>query len=880
MENEVVNNVQVESPKPEPKKKNLKVLIIPLVIVTILVVLAIISYYLYFSYNIEWKKNGNIKLDYITATTLELEVKTSINVNKKDLKVSTTCGEAEIKKSKIKWNLKDSIGDCEITVSYKLKKISKKYTVINFTENQVGPLDLGEEEINYDSDEDLDYDGLTNKEEKELGTNPRIADTDMDGLEDKYEIEISKTDPLKADSDDDGINDADEIELKLDPLKADSKGDGVKDGERTLTYTKENDNVTMTITGKGNIVSTIVNVNQNTKISDQNGMINKLYTFYTDGNLESATVVIKYTDEELAEKNIKEDNLSLYYYNVDENRYEEIPTTVNKENKTITATLSHFSSYIVADKEQIKQESETEILIVLDNSWSLYTNEQYEEYTGNEYQDKLDGFDSEGLRFDITKKLVEKLGDKDYKIGLSEFRRDYANAVNIGSSTTKINEQLDNMMGQFITNTEGTNITGALENGMKEFSDKSDNKYIVILTDGQDSSLKSNVSSIVEKAIKNDIKICAVGFGGSQYNDSLAEISNESGCKFFASTDVNGLSELFDNINTELSKDLVDIDDDGESDGLLIADSGFVVNKDGFSFPNYSSNYTDGHCYGMASFVQLYYSGDLPFKKDKTTIGDSTAHGYNINNTFFSKKQNLYDYKLKTNELKYVFGYEAFGEEQPADLYELDGDNLTFKKEYLKAIKGSDIYIIDKAKTTIDSKKQQERYGVTYDTYTSLLLDEDKMQKSEVLDSEDKELLNAIYTLFIKQNQDERISSSSNFTLNMRELFNSESITYTGKDGFLNVLASRINNGEAPVIVSSYSGGLHAVNAISLIQDIENPNTYYIGVYDNNYVGEKRYVTLQCKKNVCYTKANEYYTSSKEPVRMTPSKEFDLKYFQ
>ena len=36
-----------------------------------------------------------------------------------------------------------------------------------------------------------------NKEEKELVTNPRIADTDMDGLEDKYEIEISKTDAYK-----------------------------------------------------------------------------------------------------------------------------------------------------------------------------------------------------------------------------------------------------------------------------------------------------------------------------------------------------------------------------------------------------------------------------------------------------------------------------------------------------------------------------------------------------------------------------------------------------------------------------------------------------------------------------------------------------------
>ena len=154
------------------------------------------------------------------------------------------------------------------------------------------------------------------------------------------------------------------------------------------------------------------------------------------------------------------------------------------------------------------------------------------------------------------------------------------------------------------------------------------------------------------------------------------------------------------------------------------------------------------------------------------------------------------------------------------------------------------------------------------------------MQTSTEIDSNDKELFNAIHQLFIKQNRDEYITSSSNLTLRLRNLFGTESTLEVGKDNFMNVLEQRIKNGEAPVISSSFSGGLHAINAISLVQDIDNPNIYYIGVYDNNYVGEKRYVTMECKKDICYTKANEYYTSSKEPVRMTPSLEYELKYFE
>ena len=63
---------------------------------------------------------------------------------------------------------------------------------------------------------DSDGDGLSNKEEADLGTNPDVADTDGDGLNDYEEVNLN-LDPLDDDSDDDGFSDGDEIADDTDP---------------------------------------------------------------------------------------------------------------------------------------------------------------------------------------------------------------------------------------------------------------------------------------------------------------------------------------------------------------------------------------------------------------------------------------------------------------------------------------------------------------------------------------------------------------------------------------------------------------------------------------------------------------------------------------
>jgi outer membrane protein OmpA-like peptidoglycan-associated protein len=84
---------------------------------------------------------------------------------------------------------------------------------------------------------DNDRDGLMNKEEKELHTDPKNPDTDGDGLTDGEEVLKYKTNPLNGDTDNDGLKDGDEVKIySTDPIKPDTDDDGLRDQEEVSNY--------------------------------------------------------------------------------------------------------------------------------------------------------------------------------------------------------------------------------------------------------------------------------------------------------------------------------------------------------------------------------------------------------------------------------------------------------------------------------------------------------------------------------------------------------------------------------------------------------------------------------------------------------------------
>ncbi len=93
---------------------------------------------------------------------------------------------------------------------------------------------------------DQDSDGLTNNQEAVIGTDPTIADTDGDAINDGSEVNNS-TDPLSpcspnlnfptCDRDNDGLTNAQEATFGTNALLADTDGDGILDGDEVTNAT-------------------------------------------------------------------------------------------------------------------------------------------------------------------------------------------------------------------------------------------------------------------------------------------------------------------------------------------------------------------------------------------------------------------------------------------------------------------------------------------------------------------------------------------------------------------------------------------------------------------------------------------------------------------
>lgn len=86
-------------------------------------------------------------------------------------------------------------------------------------------------------DADPDRDSLTNRVEKQFGTDARKADTDGDKLSDGQEVNTYLTNPLKVDTDGDGLSDANEVfRYTTNPLTVDTDDDGLTDGGEITQY--------------------------------------------------------------------------------------------------------------------------------------------------------------------------------------------------------------------------------------------------------------------------------------------------------------------------------------------------------------------------------------------------------------------------------------------------------------------------------------------------------------------------------------------------------------------------------------------------------------------------------------------------------------------
>ena len=774
---------------------------------------------------------GDYALEYTSGGKLELKAHAFDKEDNEILELSYTTedGSVEIKDNVAYWTLPTKEGTYKIfAVSPSGKKIKKEITVVDANEDNPADLPKGILAEETDENTDSDNDTLTNIKEEELGTNPYSADTDGDGLLDQYEINISKTDPLKPDSDADGLSDGTELDLGLDPLKEDSKGDGIKDGNRNVTYSLNNTElgVSIDINGKGNIPDTTIDVFENSTFNDMEGLLNTVYNFYTSGTISSATVKVKYDLAKVQAGGLSEDNLTFYYFNEDTKALEAMPTTVDKENKILTITLEHFSKYVIGDSNVVLTNTNSQIMAVIDNSVSMYT---YDQLSNAGFYDitGADGNDSEFKRLTLTNNLVDMFTGN-YEFGVAEFSGNYVNLKTFTSDKESIKTAVNSMNTNFNSNANGTNIITALKSGIAEFSVDDNNHYLILLTDGKNTSgsLTSSKSSIITSAKNNDVKICVIGLGSEIDTEDLNDIAESTGCDYYHASDSSALDEIYSIVGSDINYNLVDTDGDGKTDGTIIADSGFITSRDGLSFANTGTvkQSTGGLCYGFATLANLRYTNKLPVSLGEKSIkkfyslkvGNINLYssGYNLANTYFVGNKNLYDYKIQDEAVRLRIV------DFPDDIRDRVEDEVLYVSDkYYDLFSNIGItYNIEKYEGDIKGVKKYQSVGW-------LDVENDKFEQNA--NREDVQLLKAIWRLYMLQIDDSVISFSS------------------ANDKAYDSLTNELNS-KNPIVISI--GGDHAVNAVRLIQDNSDANKFKLEVYDNNYPGERRYIEVTRSK--------------------------------
>lgn len=217
-----------------------------------------------------------------------------------------------------------------------------------------------------DDREDFDKDSLINSEEYNCDTEPWNEDSDEDGLKDGEEYNVYNTNPLKKDTDDDGLEDGDEISLNVLPDNPDTDGDGILDGEEyyTNTISQELDvndskvsaitDISVKIDCQGNAENCVTIENTyNIDMLSTNvvGIVGAPVNITSTADFETATITFSY-DESLL-NGTPEENLAILWYDEENKQYVILDeeTVVDTENNTVSYTTTHFSTYLVIDRE-------------------------------------------------------------------------------------------------------------------------------------------------------------------------------------------------------------------------------------------------------------------------------------------------------------------------------------------------------------------------------------------------------------------------------------------------------------------------------------------------------------------------------------------------
>ncbi|MGL4655220.1 MAG: VWA domain-containing protein [Sarcina sp.] len=522
----------------------------------------------------------------------------------------------------------DGLTDGQEIITYKTDPLKKDTDSDGLTDleevyiTKTNPLEKDTDKNNIiDSEEDLDQDGLKNKREIELETDPLSSDTDLDGLSDRVEIEDSKTDPLNADSDSDGIEDGLEKELKLNPNKKDTDENGILDGdekfERGIEPSKFDVDDTISLKVQGDFTAkhmddVIISSAANTSMMLSEETPGYLATPYqVKIPRGSKDVNIIFDISKLSESDKK--NATVYKYNKAKNTLEEIKgqkKVKGPQTENIQIPAGGEDLEIPPKDEDIDSddgfEFNEELILVNKEKWDKYWAENISHPSEKGTLDlsfvidqsgSMGSNDREKIRVDLVKYFIDSKDPEDRfaLVGFSDPSIVYLKMTND-------KEQLLKQIGKLGSNNSGgSNITQGIEQGIEEILEAKGSgereRRIMVLTDGQGTINQD----IIEKAKTEKIKIFTIGLGDGCNEVGLKKIASDTGGKAYFMKDSGELEELIGNLQDDIGS--------GDNDGDNIPND-LDIDKNNFNIITGEFNqYSDELMMQAASLA--YYPTDL-----------------------------------------------------------------------------------------------------------------------------------------------------------------------------------------------------------------------------------------------------------------------------
>ena len=442
------------------------------------------------------------------------------------------------------------------------------YEELNITLTDPEKADTDEDGI-IDSEEDMDEDGINNRDEIDLGTSPINSDTDRDNLTDYEELYQYHTDPLLEDTDGDGLTDYDDVKLGFSPLLKDTDGNGIIDSEERVyqTVTEQMKNpkkegvtavsVSLSIKGNAEKLVGIEDVYEFDKLSsDVVGLFGVPVEIGCGAAFDQADITFHYDVNALGDT--REEDLSIMWYDEANNWYQILDedSVIDTANHTVTYTTTHFSTYMLVDsllwydawRENIDYRNSSsgdtvkknfDIAFVVDTSGSM---------------------SGSGISMAITAmgSFIDAMQTDDEAAVIT-----FNSSGTLKRSFTSDKETLKyTLLSMYLSG--GTNVNKGLLTALSTFDkhicDKQ--KIIVLICDGD----VNYVQSTIDRCIAGGIQIYAVHVGYVPSHVYLKKMAEQTGGEYYYAATADQLETVFTSVIGDTTGQIDPTDADG--DGL------------------------------------------------------------------------------------------------------------------------------------------------------------------------------------------------------------------------------------------------------------------------------------------------------------------------